>query len=398
MVTKKIIKLVGIIILLLISIISDAQTRKELEQKKGKTEEELKLSNQILNETEQSKIAGINKLLIIKKRISLREQLIQDISNQINLIDKQISTKSELISNLENEIKILKEEYAKLIYFAYKNRSNYDKLMFILAANDFNQAYRRIKYIQQYTNYRQKQASQIVYKQKELEYEINSLRETKNEKILLLSDKEKEKLQLPNEQVKEDTEIAKLKKKEREIRNKIEDYKRAMKKLESEIADLIARELEENKMLKGLSVSDEAISKGFKNSKGKLDWPIERGIIIREFGENKHPFLKGIIINNEGVDIKTSKDEHIRSIYDGVVKRVFPVPGANMAVIIRHGHYLTLYSNIVNVRVKTGDVVKKGQYIGDIYYTKDDDNSAVLHLRIYEETQVLNPKIWLTKK
>ncbi|MGE0089854.1 MAG: murein hydrolase activator EnvC [Bacteroidales bacterium] len=369
-----------------------------MEKQKQKTESELKLSTQILSETERSKIEGINKILIIKKRISLREQLIQDISNQINNIEQQIIEKSELIVKLENEIKVLKEEYAKLIYFAYKNKSNYDKMMFILAASDFNQAYRRIKYIQQYTDYRQKQAALIALKQKELEYEINNLKDSKNEKILLLTEKEKEKLQLNSEQERENKEVLNLKKREKELKKRIEEYKRSMKKLESEIADLIAKEAEELRRNKNATVYDEAISSGFKNSRGKLDWPIERGIIIREFGESNHPVLKGIVINNEGIDIKTTKDEKIKCIYDGTVKRVFAVPGANMAVIIRHGHYLTLYSNLVNVKVKPNEKVKKGQIIGDVYFTKDDDNSSVLHLRIYDEKQVLNPKLWLTKK
>jgi septal ring factor EnvC (AmiA/AmiB activator) len=377
---------------------TQSQNRHDLEKQKQKTESELKLSTQILSETERSKIEGINKILIIKKRISLREQLIQDISNQISNIELQIIEKSELIVKLENEIKLLKEEYAKLIYFAYKNKSNYDKTMFILAASDFNQAYRRIKYIQQYTDYRQKQAALIALKQKELEYEINDLKDTKNEKILLLTSKEKEKLQLSFEQERENKEVANLKKREKELKKKIDEYKRSMKKLESEIADLIAREAEELRRNKGTTAYDEAISSGFKNSRGKLDWPIDRGIIIREFGESNHPVLKGIVINNEGIDIKTTKDEKVKCIYDGTVKRVFAVPGANMAVIIRHGQYLTLYSNLVNVKVKPNENVKKGQIIGDVYFTKDDDNSSVLHLRIYDEKQVLNPKLWLGKK
>lgn len=388
---------VGIFLLSLLSISGFSQSRQELEKKRLKTEEELNLSTKILNETEQSKVAGINRLLVIKKRISLREQLIIDITNEINKIDQQITEKEQLINQLEIEIKNLKDEYAKLLYFAYKNRSNYERLMFILASQDFNQAYRRIKYIQQYTKYRQKQAEQIEYKQKDLEYEINQLKERKNEKIQLLSQKEKEKFLLTSEQEKENNEVSNLKKKEKEIKRKIEEYNKAMKRLDKEIAEAIAKEIEEQKKAK-LSLSEEAITTGFKNSRGKLEWPIDKGIVIREFGESKHPVLKGIVINNEGIDIKTSKDERVLSVYDGVVTRVLVIPGANMAVLIRHGHFLTLYSNIVNVRVKVNDKVVKGQQIGDVYYTKDDDNSSVLHFRIYEETKVLNPKIWLSKK
>ncbi|HAN18961.1 MAG: hypothetical protein A2X13_11800 [Bacteroidetes bacterium GWC2_33_15] len=372
------------------------QTRKELEQRKIKTEEEIKLTTKLLDETEQNRTAGINKILIIKKRISLREQLVNDISNEISLIDASIEQKTSNINNLENEILRLKEEYAKMIYFAYKNRSTYDKLMFILASDNFNQAYRRLKYFQQYSQYRKKQALLIIQKQNELLSEISELKEQKNQKINLLSQKENEKYQLKLEREKENTELVKLQKKEKELRKKIEDNEKVMKRLAKEINDLIAKEAEESK--KRTIYTDEALSENFKSSRGKLDWPVEKGVIIRDFGEQQHPVLKGIMLNNEGIDINLAKDEKVKSIFDGEVKRVIAVPGSNMAIIIRHGHFLSFYSNLVNVRVKSGDKVKKGQHLGDIYYLKNDDKSSVLHFRIYEETKVLNPKIWLLKK
>ena len=156
--------------IILLSIKSNAQTKEELQKRKQKTEENIKLTNKLLEKTEKSKSASLNKLLILNKRISLRENLIQEISIEINLLNKNIEEKNIKIVKLENEIKQLKDEYAKMIYYAYKNRNNYDKLMFILAAEDFNQAYRRMKYFQQYSEYRKKQAKQIVISQKNLEY------------------------------------------------------------------------------------------------------------------------------------------------------------------------------------------------------------------------------------
>ena len=229
-----------------------------------------------------------------------------------------------------------------------------------------------------------------------LEEEIIELKQQKAEKIKLLSQKENEKYLLKLEREKENNELIKLKKREKELRKKIDENEKVMKKLEKEIIDLITKEAEENKNKKNVTV--DAITTSFKNARGKIDWPVDKGVIIREFGEQPHPVLKGIILNNEGIDINSTKDEKVKSIFEGQVKKVFAVPGSNMAVIIRHGHYLSLYSNLVNIRVKTGDIVKKGQYIGDIYYLKNDEKSSLLHLRIYEETKVLNPKIWLIKK
>lgn len=385
---------ISLVIIVLFASTVFSQTKQELEKKKQQTEEDLKLTNQLLQQTEKTKSAGLNKLLIIKKRISLREKLINEISQQIDMLDHEIDQNVNKISSLEKELNQLKEEYAKMIYFAYKNRSNYDRLMFILASEDFNQAYRRTKYFQQYTKYRKKQAQKILVTQKNLEYETEQLKEQRTKKITLLSSKEKEKSHLSSERIKENEEINRLKRKERELRNKIEQNQRIMKQLENAIADLIAREAKGNKTYKTLTAEEELISQQFKSNQGKLNWPIDNGVMIREFGEHPHPVIKGVKIKNDGIDIGTDKDARVKAIFNGEVKNVIAVPGANMAIIIRHGHFLTLYSNLVNVRVKPGDKVTKGYYIGDVYYTENDEGS-VLHLRVYEETKVLNPKNWL---
>lgn len=390
----KIIFLIPLLLILSCSVYS--QTKKELEQRKKKTEESIKFTNQLLEQTEKTKSAGLNKLLIIKKRISLREQLINRISDQVKYIENEIDIKNNTITTLEIEIKQLKEEYAKMIYFAYKNRNNYDRLMFVLAADDFNQAYRRMKYFQQYSKYRKKQAEKIVVSQKNLEYEIEQLKEQKSEKVKLLANKEREKAHLGSERIKENSEINRLKRKESELKKKIRENQRIMQQLKNAIAELITREAKTNKTYKTLSANEEMISQGFKSSKGRLKWPIDNGIVLEEFGEHPHPVIKGVKIKNEGIDIGTTKDAKVKSIYEGEIKSVFAVPGANMAVIIRHGHFLSLYSNIVNVRVRPGDIVTEGYYIGDVYFT-DNDEGSVLHLGIYEERNALNPQSWLRR-
>lgn len=383
-------------ITLLFSVPLHSQTKEELQKRKQRTEEELKITNQLLEQTEKTKSVGLNKLLIIKKRISLRERLINEIAKEVQFLDKEIENNEENIKNLQAELKQLKKEYAKMIYFAYKNRNNYDRLMFVLAAEDFNQAYRRMKYFQQYTQYREKQARKIVVAQKNLQYETEQLSERRNDKIRLLSNKERERANLRAEKVKESSEINRLQQKESELRRKIREKQAAMKKIKNAIAELIAREAKGNKTFKSLSANEEVVSQGFKSAKGKLKWPIDNGVVLREFGPYVPAGLKGVKMHNDGVDISTTKDAKVKAIYEGEVKTVMAVPGANMAVIIRHGHYLSLYSNIVNVRVKPGDIIYQGHYIGDIYVDEIERN-ATIHLGIYEETQVLNPKNWLDR-
>ncbi len=395
---KKILFYISVIGLLLLALNTSvfSQTKNELEQRKKRTQEDIKLTNQLLEQTEKTKTAGLNKLLIIKKRISLRERLIREIEDEIKLIDSEIENKNNKILKLENDLVKLKDEYAKMIYFAFKNRNNYDRLMFVLAAEDFNQAYRRMKYFQQYTQYRKKQAQKIVVAQKNLEYEKEELKDNKNEKIELLANKEKEKNYLTNEKQKKNSEIGRLKRKESELRKEIREKEKIMNQLKRAIADLIKKEAKANKTYKTLSANEELISQGFKEQKGKLMWPIENGIVIREFGPYEPEGLKGVKIVNEGLDIGTTRDAKVKAIYEGEIKKVIAVPGANMAVIIRHGHYLTLYSNIVNVSVKPGDKVTKGHQIGEVYNSESGE-ASILHLGIYEETKVQNPKNWLLK-
>lgn len=388
---------ISIVILLLVSSNVFSQTKEELSKRQLKTQESINITNQLLKQTEKSKSVGLNKLLIIKKRIDLRGRLIDEISQEIDLLEKEIEKNKNHISKLELELKDLKEEYAQMIYFAYKNRNNFDRMMFILAAEDFNQAYRRMRYFKEYTKYRKKQAQKIVVMQKNLEFETEQLQDKKNDKLRLLSNKEKEKAHLNNEKIRENSEIKRLKRRERELRKQIESNEKIMKQLKNAIADLIAREAKGNKAFKVLSANEEIVSQNFKSAKGQLKWPVENGIIIQEFGKHPHPLIKGVMINNEGIDIGTAKDSKVKTIFEGEVKTVFAVPGANMAVIVRHGHYLTLYSNIVNVRVKQGDKIGSNFYIGDVYYSENDKGS-MLHLRIYEETNVLNPKNWLSRQ
>lgn len=380
---------------ILIPFYSFAQTKDDLQKKKQQTEESIKLTNELLEKTKRSRTSSLNKLLIISKRISLREQLIQEISIEISILENNINEKKLKIAKLENDIVELKDEYAKMIYYAYKNRNSYDKLMFILAADDFNQAYRRMKYFQQYSVYRKKQAQQIVISQKNLEYEVEQLKEAREEKIVLLSRKEKEAHQLLAEKGKKNNEINRLKRKERELRKKLKQAEKQRKQIENAIAELIAREAKENKTYKTLSASEEVISQGFKNSKGKLSWPIKRGIVIQEFGEHAHPVLKGIKVKSDGLEISATNDLKVKAIYEGEVKSVFAIPGKNMAVIVRHGHYLSLYANIMNVRVKPGDIIKEGFYLGDLYSSANEQST--LQLGIYEENKALNPKNWLKK-
>ncbi len=375
-----------------------AQSRKALEKKKQSVLKQIEVTNNLLDETERNKKQGYNRLLIIKRRVALRKELISTLRDELNGIDQEIEKKADIIANLEKELAKLKEEYAKLIYFAYKNRKNYDKLMFILAADDFNQAYRRLKYLQQYNKYRRDQAQKIVNTQKSLAYELAELKEVKTKKNQMLQQKRNEQNYLQEEQQKEMAAIDNLKSKESELKADLRRANSIKANLEKEIKALIAKEAEENSFYKNLTNEEVVLSDAFLNSRGKLPWPVTEGVIIESFGEHAHPVLKGVKVINEGIDIKVSRNYQVRAIYSGQVKKIFSIPGANTSIILRHGHYLTVYSNLSDVHVKVGDFVRSGSYIGDVFTMRNHEKNAILHLRIYEENKTLNPEQWLTDK
>lgn len=380
---------------LILSLSAFAQDRENLEKKKQETEKEIAITNRLLEETAANRKSSYNRLLILKKRIFLRSNLIQTLTAEVDLLDREIEGKKENINKLEKELKKLKEEYAKLIYFAYKNRNSYDRLLFVLSAEDFNQAYRRMKYLQQYTSYRRSQARKIFNTQKALEYEIDELQLMRSDKQEVLQKKLREKNLLSREQTRESQDIQALKKREDELRRKLNEKIRIKNKLEKEIAALIEREAAKNTFYKDLNDFEANIDTRFRQKKGSLPWPVEEGVIIESFGEHWHPVLKGVRVNNEGIDIKVSGSTAVRAIFDGEIKRVFAIPGANISVIIRHGHYLTVYSNLVNVRVKTGDKIQASELLGNVFTSPGDEESGVLHLRVYEENKKLDPALWI---
>ncbi|MEA3317849.1 MAG: peptidoglycan DD-metalloendopeptidase family protein [Bacteroidota bacterium] len=371
------------------------QTKSELEKKKKQTEADIELTSKLLKQTSINKQQQYNNLLIIKKRISLRQKLINTINSEIVILEKGIVEKSNLINTLEKKLVNLKEEYAKLIYYSFKNKNKYDIMMFILSSENFNQAYRRIKYFEQYSEYRKKQAELISNTVKTLEIEISELKKEKQEKEKLIDKKLIEKNNLRIEKIQENRQVLSLKLKEKELKHKIRKIEKTKRKIEKEINDLIAREAKKNSYYKELNLSEAELSNQFYEAKGKHIWPVKNGLVIQTFGVHNHPVIKGIKINSEGIDIRSSQKNNVVCIFDGIVKKIFAIPGANMSVIVRHGHYLTLYSNIVNVKVKVGNKIKKNELIGEVYNSIHNEDSKVLHFRVYKENKTLNPELWL---
>ncbi len=386
-----------------------AQDKKsQLEARKAKIEEEISYTNKLLSETKKTKQASLNQLLLLNKKISKRQELINAISNEVNAIDAKIRHTNDTITELRDNIKRLKEEYAKMIYYSQKNRSSYSRLMFIFSAESFNQAYQRLKYFQQYSSYRKNQVRVIIESQEVLTGKLELLKKQKAEKLSLKSLEESEKQKLSKEKNEQDQTVRKLSQKEKELLKKLRENERAAKKLQKAIEDIIAEELrkarEEARKAGtkptadnafGLTPTEMKLSTSFAGNKGNLPWPTERGVISATFGEHPHPVLKGIKTKNNGIDITTSGGSVARSIFEGVVTSTMTLPNYNNVIIIRHGEFLTVYSNLGQIFVKKGDKVTTKQKIGVI--ETDDTGRTKLHFELWKGKVLQNPEAWILK-
>ena len=378
-----------------------AQSRQELERQKIQNEKDNLYTNELIAKTEKNKKDSYSKLLLINSKIKSREKIITDINNEIQIIEYKITDQQELISNLEKDYEELKQEYAKIITNYYKNRNKYSRMMFILASENVNVAFKRIKYLQQYSNYRTLQAKQLMQTKLEIEKQLSELKTLHSDKENLLSEHRIETDELKREKSDQNVMIQQLDKQKTELKKKLDEQVQLANKLQKEIEKVIAEELKKSKKADmkvfQLTPEEKKLADNFISNKSKLPWPTERGVITGFFGENPHPVLKGVFIRNDGIDISTTEDSYIRSVFDGDVTRVFVIPGAHKTVIIRHGNYLSVYSNLSEVFVKQGDKVKTKQTIGKIFTDHEDGNKSVLQFQIWKENQKLNPQDWLAR-
>lgn len=406
---KNIIGFLFVVGFIFLSIDGIAQSKNDLKKKKEKLQKEIALTNKLLKETQKDKKNSLHYLSTLSGKINSRARLIAVVSSEIKLIIKEVNSTKQNISSLENELKVLKEEYAKMIYYAYKNRSSYDKIMFVFASDDFNQAYKRLKYIQQYSEYRKKQAILIIKTQTDLTQKIAELKQQKQEKIALLSLEEQEKKHLSVEKIEQEGIVKKLQEDEESLKKKLKKKQEAAKKLEKAIQKIIEEEIRKARKAakekgvdptkKGFPLTPEALklSNSFANNKGTLPWPILSGTIVERFGSHPHPVLKSITVNNSGIDIATTKGAVARAVFEGTVSSVAIIPGEGKVVMVRHGEYLTVYSYLSNVFVKKGDKVTTKQHLGALI-SEPGKSTSNIHLEIWKGMTKLNPEYWIYRK
>jgi len=373
-----------------------AQTKAELEETRKKTLEEIIYVDKLLQTTAKEKSESMNAVKIIGSKVILRESVITGMRQEISLVNERISLNTLALEMMEKDLISLKEDYARAVTNSYRQKKGNPDLVYILSARDFNQGYKRVKYLQQVTKFRRRESEIIL----ELKSQIESSKLKLQNDLYRLSDlkskEEQQKSLLLTEQQRKQRMVKSLSNKEKQLRKDLEDKKRIAKKIESEIARLI--EEERKKAVKAdITPEQKLIGENFAENKGRLPWPVEKGIITSQFGVHQNAVLKNVTEENIGIEITSSGKTSARSVFQGEVARVFAIMGANMTVIIRHGKYYSVYTNLVNVKVKTGDKVSTKQELGDVYSDPGNSNNSILKFMIVE-TKYQDPENWIAKK
>ena len=373
------------------------QSRSELEELRRKNLQEIEYADKMLRTTSTQKNESLNELRVIGKKLNLREKLIDEYGQEISLLEYRISLNALATDMLEQDLNELKSDYAMSIVSAYKVTKGSPALAFILSSADFNQGYKRLKYIQQVAKYRRKETETIEAIYNELQDTKTRLEEDRKNVNDLKSKEVRQKEILRDEQNRKERLVSNLSKKEKQLKQELDEKRRIARQIEKEIERMIEEERKKSQTVP-MSAEMKVIGESFGENRGRIPWPVDKGIITSHFGMHPHPVLKNVTEDNIGIEITSSGPTKAKSVFKGEVGGVFAISGANMAVIIRHGKYLTVYQNLVNVVVKTGESISAGQVLGDVFIDNGDGGKAELKFMVYEEKKKLDPEQWLIKK
>ena len=403
---------------------------RQLEQQRKEALADIEETNKLLPETAQTAKTSLNRLNLLSKQILSRKKVISLLNQELDEIEKDILNIQGQLRTLKRELGDKQTNYGKSMRGLYKRHSSQDKLLFILSAESFSQSMRRMRYLREYADWQKRQANDIVEKQAEISRKQAEMEKTRAEKRALLGTRQEESKKLESEEASQKEEVQLLNKRQKDLKADLQKKRRQAealnRQIEKQIAEEIARAEAEAKAAReqaaakgkpvpesknepireervadtkggyAMTKAEKQLSDNFANNRGRLPYPVAgRHTIVATFGEQQHQELKYVRTSNSGIDIQTSPGADARAVFNGEVTRVFVVPGYNNSVIVRHGNYLTVYSNLSQVYVKAGDRVSTRQAIGRIYSDPEDGNSTILHFQLWKEKTKLNPQPWL---
>jgi len=382
-----------------------------LEKERLATLAEIEETNRLLKENTLTISNALNRLNLLIQQINSRKKIIQLLDEEITSLDEDIHFKETQVQSLEKDFDTKKQHYAVSIRKMYLHKKNIDNLLFIFSSESFTQSFHRMMYLKAYSSWQKKQAEEIAKKEKTVTQERNRLVAQREEKLNLLNERQSEENQLAKEEDNKKNEINTLEKNKKKLQDDLVKKEKQANALSQQIEKIIAEEVSKSEKAakspngenrtaekKGgyaMTESERALSSTFVDNKGKLPFPLQGNYrIVGYFGVHPHKELSNIVTNNNGIDIETNPGNEARSVFKGVVSRIFTFPGYNNSIIVRHGNYLTLYSNIDQVYVKQGDNVTTGQTLGKIY-TDNEKGSTLLHFEMRQDQTKLDPLDWI---
>lgn len=382
------------------------RNKAQLQKEKQQNIDKIRETEKILTQTSQQKKTSIGELLAFTQRIRQQEALILSIESEIELMDMDISENNDILKALQLDLSRLKAEYGAMVFSTNKTSGGVSKLMFLFSANTFDQLAMRMKYMEQYSVARKEQAAVIKKVQEQLAEQVLVIEGKKDDKNKLLNEELSEKNNLDDLKKKKSTVVKSLEKEEKRLKTDLTETRKAIAKLDKLINDIIREEMERaakeaareaaarNKNKEAPASSEEltALSNSFEENKNKFPWPAP-GFISQKFGRQNHPVLKGIVLQNDGINIQTTQSEKVKSIFSGEVRAVAFIPTLGSSVIISHGEYFTVYSGLKEVSVKKGQKVNNNQDIGKVLV--NSDGISELRFQIRKSITALDPAAWL---
>ena len=387
------------------SIKAQTQKQQELEERKQEILREIRQINSLLFKDRKKEKNILTKVEDVNYKVNVRKNLIKITNQQANLLTRQINKNQNDISTMRDELKILKDNYAEMIVKSYKSKNEQSKVMFLLSSDNFQQAYKRLQYIKQYADYQKQQGEEIKKRTIELQETNKKLLTQKAEKQKLIAENKKAQVELEKELEQQNDLMKSIRKSMNKYTSQIKTKQREANRIDKQIEKLIREAIASSNRRAGRSASAsgfaltaeaKALAANFVNNKGKLPWPVEKGVVKLRYGKQPHPVVKTVTIQSNGVRIATEESAKVRSVFEGEVLAVQAIKRGNLTVLVQHGNFITAYKNLSKVFVKKGDKVVTKQNIGEVF-TNPTNSETVLSFSVFKDAKTQNPAEWIYK-
>ena len=387
-----------ILVLILCSLLFSpayAESVKELQNKQKKLQQEIEQTNKMLKQTKKDETATLNKLQLIGQNIKNQKKLITTLDGEITALNRQMRSLTATRDSLQRVLDGYKADYAQMVRQTHYARMQQSPLLFLLSSDSFQQLARRARYLQEFAHYRQEQVRRIAATQAEIDTQNDLLKANKSSKQTVLSTKKKEQANLQRDERKQKNMLNQLKSKEKDLSKQLQQKQKKVAELNKKIDDMVRKQTEKASKTT-LTKEQKLLAGGFEANKGRLPWPVEKGMISGHFGKQQHPVYSQVVMDNKGVYLQTTAGSKARAVYKGQVTSCFMIANT-YAVIVQHGNYRTVYSNLKSLSVKQGDMVETKQAIGTIFTDPEQDQKTELYFQIYKDRDILNPELWIAK-